>query len=91
MKNNLMSLQTQLYAGDIKGLAYVKDSNGRSDNVKLYVAAAINTEDNTCKVYYTVSVFNSFRKASPDSFNKTFDVYKDAVACYNDLCLKFKP
>ena len=69
------------------GLAYVKDSEGRRDNLNLYISTYLNTKTNiTESLRYSISAFN---QNSPDYYNKVFKDYNEAVNEYDRLAIKF--
>lgn len=67
---------------DIKGMAYIKDSRGVSNNLTLAMHVKVDLVTNTTDVSYTVSAFNN---KSPDHVYFKSDLASKAAEEYNRL------
>lgn len=82
----LLKQETNVWASKLDGLAYIKDSKGKTANASLFTHIIVATKDNKCKVTHTVSIFD---KTSPDYFTQEYTNYSDALNKYNALAQQF--
>lgn len=82
---HLMDHQAQIFAGNLKGMGYVKDSADKADNISFFISCTINTADNSTKVEYSIEVF----VRRPDEYKQSFTNFNEAVDKYNELLIKW--
>ena len=80
MNLSLLKKEDRINTYDLKGLAYIKDSKGKSNNLKFWTICTIFTESNNTIVTYKVEVFD---KDSPDYDIFTTTDYSEAIDKYN--------
>lgn len=82
-----LNRQDLIILNTLKGLTYVKDSEGKVSNLNLYISAYLDTKTNKVEsLRYNLTVFN---ENSPDYYSKVFRDYNEAVDEYDRLAIKF--
>ena len=73
------------FTTSLRGMAYVKNSEGRTGNISFFTSCTVNTSDNTVKVTYKVEVF---KEKKSDSYSEVFTDYSKACDKYDELATK---
>ena len=83
---SLLNKSESLLLTSLDGLAYIKDSNKKSDNLKLFSVVSVNCDTSeVIRINYSVRAFNN----REDEFHKEFDSYNKAVVFYNEMATKW--
>ena len=83
---NLLTYSPKIICGELSGMAYIKDSKGKSSNLQFYTSCVVSTENNNVIVRYRVQAFDN---TNEDYEVFTTTVYKDAIDKYNELAVKW--
>ena len=85
-RNTLLQLKNILSACEILAVGYVKNTEGRSGNLYLYLHCRVYPETGATEVYYSINCFNSDQL---NHVSASFGKYDDAVAKYNQLLIQY--
>ena len=70
----------------LSGMAHIKNSTGKSDNLKFITWVRIDSSDNTDEIYYEVIAFENHKL---DYFKERFENYGLAIDEYNRLATEW--
>jgi hypothetical protein len=84
-KPDLLSASEHERTCSLRGMSYVINSVGDSDNLSFFVSVYVNTADNTTVVKYSIRVF----KDRTDQFIQSYTNYQEAIDKYNELAIKW--
>ncbi len=86
-KVRLLKVEDTITLNNMKGFAYVVNSDGRKSNLTLYYVVELNTIDNTIKsIRYEIEMF---KPSQADYVREIFSGYAGAVERYNWLATEF--